>query len=55
MRAQLLIAPRQPLVMRERARPQPAAEEILIEVKACGVCRTDVQISMASSTTRNCR
>jgi propanol-preferring alcohol dehydrogenase len=44
MRAQLLIAPRQPLVMRERARPQPAAEEILIEIKACGVCRTDVHI-----------
>ena len=30
--------------MRERARPQPAAEEILIEIKACGVCRTDVHI-----------
>ncbi len=44
MRAMVLDQPGQPLVMRERASPQPAAGEILVEVSACGVCRTDLHV-----------
>ncbi len=31
-------------MMRERATPVPAAGEILIEISACGVCRTDLHV-----------
>src|SRR5438477_1394438 len=44
MRAMELDIPGSPLVMRERVLPEPAATEILIEVKACGVCRTDLHV-----------
>jgi alcohol dehydrogenase, propanol-preferring len=44
MRAMVLERPRTPLVMREQAVPAPAAGEILIEVAACGVCRTDLHV-----------
>jgi propanol-preferring alcohol dehydrogenase len=44
MRAMVLDKPGTPLVMRERAMPQPAAGEILVEVAACGVCRTDLHV-----------
>jgi propanol-preferring alcohol dehydrogenase len=44
MRAMVLDQPGQPLVMRERPAPQPAAGEILVEVSACGVCRTDLHV-----------
>ena len=44
MRAMVLEAPKTPLVLRERAVPVPAAGEILIDVKACGVCRTDLHV-----------
>lgn len=44
MRAMLLEAPRAPLVMRELAAPRPAAGEVLIEVEACAVCRTDLHL-----------
>ena len=30
--------------MRERPTPAPAAREILVEVAACGVCRTDLHV-----------
>ncbi len=33
-----------PLVMREREVPRPGKGEILIEVAACGVCRTDLHV-----------
>jgi propanol-preferring alcohol dehydrogenase len=33
-----------PLVMRERAVPSPGPGEILIEIEACGVCRTDLHV-----------
>jgi propanol-preferring alcohol dehydrogenase len=33
-----------PLVMRERQTPIPARGEILLEVAACGVCRTDLHV-----------
>jgi propanol-preferring alcohol dehydrogenase len=44
MRAMVLERPRTPLVMRERAVPAPTAGEILIEIAACGVCRTDLHV-----------
>jgi alcohol dehydrogenase, propanol-preferring len=44
MRAMILEEPRTPLVMRERPLPHPSAGEILIEVRACGVCRTDLHL-----------
>src|SRR5260370_3208207 len=44
MRAMVLERPRTPLVMRERSAPEPASSEILIEVAACGVCRTDLHV-----------
>jgi alcohol dehydrogenase, propanol-preferring len=44
MRAMVLEEPRRPLVMRERPPPEPAAGEILVEIAACGVCRTDLHV-----------
>jgi propanol-preferring alcohol dehydrogenase len=44
MRAMVLDRPGTPLVMRERPVPQPGRGEILIEVTACGVCRTDLHV-----------
>lgn len=44
MRAMVLDRPQTPLVLRERSIPQPAAGEILIEMEACGVCRTDLHV-----------
>jgi propanol-preferring alcohol dehydrogenase len=35
---------RAPLRMHERPTPVPAAREILLEVAACGVCRTDLHV-----------
>jgi alcohol dehydrogenase, propanol-preferring len=44
MRAMVLDRPKTPLVMGERQVPQPAAGEILVEIAACGVCRTDLHV-----------
>ena len=44
MRAMVLDRPGTPLVMRERPLPVAGAGELLIEVKACGVCRTDLHV-----------
>src|SRR5256886_7980966 len=44
MRAMVLERPRTPLVMRKWPVPRPAAGEILVEVAACGVCRTDLHV-----------
>jgi alcohol dehydrogenase, propanol-preferring len=44
MRAMVLDRAQTPLVMRERPLPAPAAGELLVEVKACGVCRTDLHV-----------
>ncbi len=44
MRAMVLERPRSPLVLRERPLPSPATGELMIEVKACGVCRTDLHV-----------
>jgi propanol-preferring alcohol dehydrogenase len=44
MRAMVLEKPGQPLVMRQRPTPVPAAGEVLVEIAACGVCRTDLHV-----------
>ena len=44
MRAMMLESARAPLVARERPLPPPGAGEILVEVAACGVCRTDLHV-----------
>ena len=44
MRAMVLEKARTPLIMRERPTPRPAQGEILVEIAACGVCRTDLHV-----------
>ncbi len=44
MRAAVLRAPRQPLVLEERPVPTPGPNEVLLEVRACAVCRTDLHV-----------
>lgn len=44
MRAMVLDKPGQPLVLRDRPVPTPGPGEILVEVAACGVCRTDLHV-----------
>jgi propanol-preferring alcohol dehydrogenase len=44
MRAMVLERPKTPLVMRERSVPQPGQGEIVVEIAACGVCRTDLHV-----------
>jgi len=41
MRAMVLEKQRQPLVERELADPEPGDGQVLLEVSACGICRTD--------------
>ena len=44
MRAMVLERPGVPLVAVERPDPEPGPGEVLLEVKACGVCRTDLHV-----------
>ncbi len=44
MQAMVCDGPRRPLVARTLARPEPGPGQILIEVRACGVCRTDLHL-----------
>jgi len=44
MRAMVLERPGTPLIERERPVPAPGVGEILVEVAACGVCRTDLHV-----------
>lgn len=44
MQALYFEAPGQPLRLVEVPRPTPVAEEVLLEVRACGVCRTDLHV-----------
>jgi alcohol dehydrogenase, propanol-preferring len=44
MHAMVLERPDAPLVMRERPLPAPGLGEVLIEIAACGVCRTDLHV-----------
>lgn len=45
MRAMVLEKCKKPLVAQEVARPKPLDNEVLIKVRACGVCRTDLHIA----------
>lgn len=44
MKAMIFEGPRQPLVFRETPMPQPDEDQVLIRVRACAVCRTDLHI-----------
>jgi propanol-preferring alcohol dehydrogenase len=44
MRVMVLERPGEPLALNERAVPKPGAGELLLEVLACGVCRTDLHL-----------
>jgi alcohol dehydrogenase, propanol-preferring len=44
MKAMILSAQGQPLRDAELPRPKPGIDEILIKVRACGVCRTDLHV-----------
>jgi propanol-preferring alcohol dehydrogenase len=45
MRAAVLRKPHLPLVLEERPVPAPGPGEVLVRVRACGVCRTDLHIA----------
>ena len=44
MRAMILEAPRTTLVLRDVPDPAPAPGQVLLRVRACGVCRTDLHV-----------
>jgi alcohol dehydrogenase, propanol-preferring len=44
MRTMVLLAPRTPLQLQERADPIPGDGQIRVKVSACGVCRTDLHV-----------
>ncbi|HEX9462121.1 MAG TPA: zinc-dependent alcohol dehydrogenase family protein [Alphaproteobacteria bacterium] len=44
MRAMILDAGRRELTLRDLPRPVPAVNHVLIQVRACGVCRTDLHV-----------
>jgi len=44
MRAMVLDAAREPLRMAELRDPEPESRQVLLRVRACGVCRTDLHI-----------
>jgi propanol-preferring alcohol dehydrogenase len=44
MQAMVLERPREPLRLVERPDPEPSDGEVRIEVRACGVCRTDLHV-----------
>jgi alcohol dehydrogenase, propanol-preferring len=44
MRAMVLDAPQQPLKERELPDPEPSQGQVLLEIHACAVCRTDLHI-----------
>ena len=44
MRAMVLKEPGQPLERVERPEPEPGPGEVRIQIRACGVCRTDLHI-----------
>jgi propanol-preferring alcohol dehydrogenase len=44
MRAAVLVQQNHPLELRELADPSPKPDQLRLEVKACGVCRTDLHL-----------
>jgi propanol-preferring alcohol dehydrogenase len=45
MKAAILREFKSPLIIDDVDRPQPGAQEVLIEVEACGVCHSDVHVA----------
>src|SRR5690242_7140823 len=45
MRTMLLVEPRRPLEAREMPDPRPGPGQVLLRVRACGVCRTDLHVA----------
>ena len=45
MRAMVLVEPRRPLELRELVDPRPQPGQVLLRVRACGVCRTDLHVA----------
>jgi len=45
MRAALFDAPGQPLIIGEVEAPQPLSTDLLVKVKACGICGTDLHLA----------
>jgi propanol-preferring alcohol dehydrogenase len=45
MKAAVLHAFKTPLALEEVPRPEPAADEVLIEVEVCGVCHSDLHVA----------
>lgn len=44
MRAMVLEGPHSPLTLRERDPPEPGPGQVLLKVRACAVCRTDLHV-----------
>lgn len=44
MRAMVLKAPKKPLVLQEVPKPKPNAQQLLLKVHTCGICRTDLHV-----------
>jgi propanol-preferring alcohol dehydrogenase len=44
MKAAILARPKAPLQIQDAPKPQRASNEVLLRVRACGVCRTDLHI-----------
>lgn len=44
MRAMVLRSPGEPLVAEDLPVPEPGAGQVLVEIAACGVCRTDLHV-----------
>jgi propanol-preferring alcohol dehydrogenase len=44
MRAMVLEKPRQPLVLRDVPKPNPARGQLLVHIRTCAVCRTDLHV-----------
>src|SRR5262245_59040158 len=44
MRVMALNAARMPLELEQRSPPAPAAGQVLLKIKACAVCRTDLHV-----------
>src|SRR5437867_727068 len=44
MRAMVLQSPREPLRAIDLPKPRPGAGEVLLQVQACAVCRTDLHV-----------
>jgi propanol-preferring alcohol dehydrogenase len=45
MKAAILHELKEPLVIEEVPRPEPASDEVLIQVEACGVCHSDLHVA----------